>query len=82
MPTVRPRTQITHVPRVQRIIDAGRQWYPDATPAAILVNLAEERVNERRPGPAAGPKKRNGLTVAEGSGVLTSQMVADILNED
>ncbi|MDR1188798.1 MAG: hypothetical protein LBK95_15345 [Bifidobacteriaceae bacterium] len=85
MPTTLPRTQITHVPRVQRIIDAGRRWYPDATPATILVNLAEERVNERLPEPPeplGDPKKRNGLTVMPGAGVLTTQMVLDALGED
>ena len=82
MPTTLRRTQITHVARVQRIIDAGRQWYPGASDAAILVNLAEERVNERSPAPAGGPRKRNGLTLRSGRGVLTTQMVLDVLNED
>jgi hypothetical protein len=82
MPTTLTRTQITHVPRVQRIIDAGRQWYPDATPAAILINLAEERVEERLPEPPSRPKKRNGLTITSGHAVLTTEMVLDILNED
>lgn len=82
MPTTLPRTQITHVPRVQRILDAGRQWYPGASDAAILVNLAEERVSERGPAPADGPRKRNGLTIRSGHGTMTMQMVQDALNED
>jgi hypothetical protein len=82
MPTTRKRTQITHVPRVQRVIDAGRQWYPDASPGEILVNLAAERVDERLAALPGGPSQRNGLTVSAGAGVLTAQMVRDALDED
>ena len=83
MPTTLPRTSITHVPRVQRILDAGRNRYPGASDSAILINLAEERINELPPAPTNGPKKRNGLTLMPpGHGMLTTQMVQDILNED
>ena len=83
MPTTLHRTQITHVPRVQRILDAGAHRYPGASPAAILINLAEERVNELpSPNPEA-PKKRNGLTLLPpGEGTVTMQMVLDVLHED
>ena len=83
MPTTLNRTSITHIPRVQRILEAGRQWYPGASDGAILVNLAEERVNDRTPPPTGAPAKRGGLTLLPpGDGVLTVEMVQDILHED
>ena len=84
MPTTLQRTNITHVPRVQHILDVGRQLYPDASPAAILINLAEERVRELEPLAAvpAAPLRRNGLTMRTGRGVMTPDMVEDILNDD
>ena len=46
MPTALPRTTITHVPRVERILAAGGKRWPDAPPREVLLNLAEERVTE------------------------------------
>ena len=43
MPTTLPRTNITHVPRVERILDLGRRRWPDKSAKDILVDLAEER---------------------------------------
>jgi len=87
MPTKLRRTQITHVPRVQRLLDFGKEYYaPDTSPAEILIGLAEERMAELAgdsPEPDVNqPKKRNGLTLhPRGKGVLTDEMVEDILNE-
>jgi len=81
MPTTLPRTQITHVPRVQRILEIGQARYPDAPAGTILVNLAEERANELTPA-GAPPQRRNGLTVRPGRATLTTQMVLDVLDED
>lgn len=87
MPTKLRRTQITHVPRVQRVLDVGKAYYPDASPAEILVTLAEERAEQlatadTKPQDSDYPKKRNGLTLhPPGRGVLTVEMVDDILNE-
>jgi hypothetical protein len=44
MPTSFPYTLITRTPKVERIIDAGRRRWPEKPVAAILVDLAEERV--------------------------------------
>ena len=46
MPTSFPRTLIPRTPKVERIIDVGRRRWPDKPVAAILVDLAEERVAE------------------------------------
>jgi len=86
MPTKLRRTQITHVPRVQRLLDFGKDYYaPDTSPADILIGLAEERMDEvasDSPSSPDQPKKRNGLTLLPpGKGVLTDEMVEDILNE-
>lgn len=41
MPTTLERTTITHVPRVQRLIDQGRQLWPEKSAKDVLVELAE-----------------------------------------
>jgi len=81
IPTALPRTQITHVERVRRILAIGRERYPDSSAGAILVNLAEERANELAAA-SPPPPKRNGLTVRPGRAKLTTQMVLEVLDED
>lgn len=82
MPTTLPRTQITHVPRVQRILDIGSSRWPDKSASAILIELAEERVNELAT--EHSTQLRNGILLRPQtrSGVLTSQQVAEILDDD
>ena len=46
MPTTLPRTNITHVPRVEKILRAGRSRWPDRSDREIIIELAEERAAE------------------------------------
>ena len=81
MPTTLPRTSITHVPRVQRILNAGRRRWPGKPDKDILIDLAEERLADLGIDP---PGTRNGIPLLTHTrpGVLTTQMVQDILNAD
>ena len=46
MPTTLKRTNVTHVPRVERILNVGRRRWPGRSDLEILVGLAEERASE------------------------------------
>lgn len=77
MPTTLRRSQITHTPEVERLIAQGRSRWPNASPAAILVRLAQEGARHLPPEPS------NGLRVlpAVPGHHLTSEMVAEALDE-
>jgi len=81
MPTAYPRFQTSRTPQVEKIIEFGRQRWPNAAPGRILVALASERVAELQTVDA--PQSRNGILLMPSSGrVLTSQMVLDAQDDD
>ena len=77
MPTTRPRTTVTHVPRVQRLLDAGHRLLPGKADAEILVELAERGLG------ATAPRGVAGLTVLPGPGrIVTADEVDEALLDD
>jgi len=72
MPTTLERTTITHVPRVQRLLDEGSRIWPDKPAKEILISLAERGLA------AVPPKKGEGLATFPGP--VTGITVADIEN--
>ena len=81
MPTTHPRSQITHGPRVQRILRIGAQRFPGASPSEILVALAEERADEIAAGLERDPLE--GLIVfGTGGRTITSEMVREALDDE
>lgn len=86
-PTTLKRTQITHTPRVERILKLGEHAFPGATPAEILIGLAEHRANEIEPEatdlkPNGKPKVRNGIPqFTWGEGIITAEEAAQWIYE-
>ena len=76
MPTTYPRTQVTKTPRVERILQQGRQQWPDQPDSAILVALAEKG--------AALPRRSDGLLMLPSTPgrVVTNEMVTEWLADD
>lgn len=81
MPTAFPRSQVTHTPRVQRILKAGASRHPGVSSSELLVRLAEERVDD-----FGSNNELHSLTdfpfISAPGHHLTSQMVQDALNEE
>jgi hypothetical protein len=76
MPTIYPRIQTTRTPRVDRIIAAGRERWPDEPPGEILVRLAERALSEER------PSSRLIQFDVTGGDVLTAATVSDLLDAE
>ena len=77
MPTTRARTNITHVPQVQRILDEGRKLWPSKSDKDVIIDLAERGLR------TANTRGVAGLTVYPGGpGPLTVDMVEDALLND
>lgn len=77
MPTAYRRTNVTHVPAVQAIIDAGRQYWPDASDKDVLIRLAERGLS------TAAPRGVAGLMLAPGTGrPVTVAEIDDLLLDD
>lgn len=69
VPTKLERTTITHVPRVQRLLDAGHQIWPEKSSKEVIIELAERGLESAE---AWGidslmmfPGRSGGLTAAE-----------------
>ena len=81
MPTTFARTQITKTPRVQRIVAAGRQLWPDKADSAIIVDLAEEALRLK----ASPPQRRSASLVLfpdpTGQVLTSSDVAAALLND-
>jgi len=82
MPTTYPRSQITRVPRVQRIVQIGESRWPGRSPGDILVNLAEERAEQIAQGDGPTDPLAGLVVWSTGGRRVTSQMVEDALDED
>ena len=83
MPTTLPRTNITHLPRVERILAIGRRRWPGKSAKDLLVDLAEERAVEietGRPVPTADqtPTTYAHFLRAMGDVVIDDEWVADV----
>lgn len=78
MPTAHERIQVTRDPRVDHVIAVGERRFPGKRPGRILADLAAERVAdlEAQADPFAGFP-----TLVSPGGMLTSEMVADALDE-
>ena len=78
VPTIHERIQVTRDSRVDHIIAVGERRFPGKRPGRILTALAAERVAdlEAEADPFAGFP-----TLLSPGGALTSEMVADALDE-
>lgn len=78
MPTNHDRIQVTRDSRVDHIIAVGERRFPGERPGRVLADLAAERVVqlEAEAGVFAGFP-----TLVSPGGTLTSEMVADALDE-
>lgn len=65
---------VTRTPRVDRIIAAGKTNWPDDPPGAILVQLAEQAIND-------SPRSAS-LVRLSGGHRITSEQVADLLDDE
>jgi len=69
MPTMLEHTTITHVPRVQRLLDEGSRIWPGKPTHEILVTLAERGLASTPPRKGDNlmlfPGPQSGLTVAD-----------------
>jgi len=66
MPTTLPRTNITHVPRVRRLLDEGHELFPERSDSEVLIALAERGLA------VSAARGVAGLTVLPGPGHTVS----------
>ena len=74
MPTTYPRFHTTRTPRVEHILQAARERGLTGPPGEVLVTLAEQAI--------ATPPRSASLPTFHASRRLTSEMVADLLDDD
>jgi hypothetical protein len=82
MPTAYPRSQITQVPRVQRIVRIGSARWPGRSAGDILVNLAEERAEQLAREGTEGDPLAGLVTIRPRGRAITHRMVEDALLDD
>jgi hypothetical protein len=77
MATTLPRTTVTHVPRVQRLLDAGHRLFPGESDREVLLDLAERGLE------ASSRRGVAGLMVLPGPGrTVTADEIEDALLDD